>query len=47
MSLWRAIGVPLICGLITVGIGAINIWAGVLALPIMYGLAEVLLSKKP
>lgn len=45
MSFWRAILVPLICGLITVVIGAVNIWLGVLALPIMFGISKSLLSK--
>jgi hypothetical protein len=40
MSGWKAVGVPLICGLITVGLGAINIWLGVLALPIMYSISK-------
>lgn len=30
----------LICGLITVAIGAANIWLGILATPIMYGIAQ-------
>lgn len=34
-----------LCGAITVVLGAINIWLGVLTLPITYGLAEGLLSK--
>jgi hypothetical protein len=46
MSFLRAIGVPLICGIVTVLIGFVNIWAGVLALPIMYGIAQVLLTHK-
>jgi hypothetical protein len=34
--------VILVCGLITVGIGCVNIWAGILALPIMYSLSKSL-----
>lgn len=34
-----------ICGGVTVALGAINIWLGVLALPITYGLADDLLTK--
>jgi hypothetical protein len=43
-SIWRAVGIPLICGLITVGIGAINIWLGILCLPITYSISKELLS---
>ncbi len=34
--------VVLLCGLVCVGIGAINIWLGVLALPILYSFADSL-----
>lgn len=34
-----------ICGGITVALGAINIWLGVLSLPITYGIADSLLSE--
>jgi hypothetical protein len=45
MSGWRAVGIPLICGLITIGIGALNVWLGVLFVPIMYSFAKSLLEK--
>jgi hypothetical protein len=45
MSGWKAVGIPLLCGLITIGIGAINVWLGVLALPVMYSFAKALLSR--
>jgi hypothetical protein len=32
--------ITLVCGLICVGIGYVNIWAGILALPIMLGFAS-------
>jgi hypothetical protein len=32
------------CGLICVGIGAINIWAGILALPILYAFSSSLIE---
>lgn len=32
------------CGLLAVGLGAINIWLGILSLPILYEVAESLLS---
>jgi hypothetical protein len=32
----------LICGLISVGIGAANIWIGIFCVPIMYGIAQSL-----
>jgi hypothetical protein len=44
MSGWKAVGIPLICGLICVGLGAINIWLGILATPIMYSLSKDLLT---
>lgn len=34
--------ITLVCGLICVGIGAINIWAGILALPILFELSKSL-----
>lgn len=37
--------ITLVCGLICVGIGAINIWLGILALPIMVAFAESLRSE--
>lgn len=45
MSGWKAVGIPLICALITIGIGAINVWLGVLMLPVMYSLSKTLLSR--
>lgn len=44
MSEWKPVLIPLICGLITVGIACINIYAGVLAAPIMYSVSKNLLS---
>jgi hypothetical protein len=44
MSGWKSVGIPLICGGITIGLGCINIWLGVLALPIMYSLSKDLTS---
>lgn len=32
-----------LCGAVTVALGYINIWLGILALPITYGLSEDLL----
>jgi hypothetical protein len=32
----------LVCGAITVAIGAVNIWLGIIALPIMYSVAQSL-----
>lgn len=37
--------ITLVCGLICVGIGVINLWLGILALPIMMGLASSLRSE--
>jgi hypothetical protein len=37
--------VTLVCGLICVGIGWLNIWAGILALPILLGFANSLRSE--
>lgn len=34
----------LICGLLTVVIGSANIWAGILAAPIMYSIAQSLVK---
>jgi hypothetical protein len=44
MSVWKAVGIPLACGLVCVILGAINIWLGILAAPIMYSLSKELLS---
>jgi hypothetical protein len=41
---FRAAVVICTCALVTVGLGYVNIWLGVLALPIMYGLSQDLLS---
>lgn len=32
------------CAAITVGLGFVNIWVGILAMPILYGISESLLS---
>lgn len=34
--------ITLVCGLICVGIGAVNIWAGILSLPILLELSNSL-----
>lgn len=34
--------ITLVCGLICVGIGFVNIWAGILALPILYAFSSSL-----
>jgi hypothetical protein len=34
--------ITLVCGLICVGIGAFNIWLGVLSLPILFSLSKSL-----
>lgn len=33
------------CGLLAVALGAVNIWLGILSVPILYDVAESLLSK--
>lgn len=38
----KKVAITLVCGLICVGIGFINLWAGILALPIMYELSKSL-----
>ena len=40
----RVMGVCGGCGLVAVALGAINIWLGILALPILYGIAESVLG---
>jgi hypothetical protein len=37
--------ITLVCGLVCVGLGAINLWLGILAVPIMLGLANSLRSE--
>lgn len=44
MKTLKAVGIPLICGLIVIGLGCINVWLGVLALPIFYSLSKDLTS---
>jgi hypothetical protein len=44
MSLWRVVIVTAICGALVVGLGFINIWLGVLALPIAYGMQRSFLT---
>lgn len=46
MSAWKAVGIPLGCGLAVISIGAFNIWLGVLAVPVMYGFSKALLSRR-
>jgi len=41
----KAAATTLVCGLVCVGLGAINIWLGVLSLPVMLGLAASLRAK--
>lgn len=43
-GLLKIIGVVGTCAAITVAIGAVNIWLGILVLPIMYGISESFLS---
>lgn len=38
----KNVAIVLLCGLICVAIGAVNIWLGVLALPILYSFADSL-----
>lgn len=45
MSGWKAVGIPLGCGLVCIVLGAINIWIGVLSVPVMYSFSKSLLSK--
>lgn len=45
MSGFKAIGIPLICGSIAVILGCIDIWLGVISLPILYGVSDNLLSS--
>jgi hypothetical protein len=43
-GLLKIIGVVGTCAAITVGLGFISIWLGILALPIMYSVSDSLLS---
>lgn len=45
MSLWRVIFVTAICIAVVVGLGFINIWLGVLSVPIMYSIQRSFLTK--
>ncbi len=45
MSVWKAVGIPLACALVTIGIAAVNVWLGVLILPVMYSFSRSLLSR--
>lgn len=40
----KIIGVVGTCATITVALGALNIWLGILALPILYGIADSFLT---
>ena len=42
--MFRVIAVCGGCALLAVGLGAINIWLGILSLPILYDFAESLLN---
>jgi len=42
----RVIGICGACGLVAVGLGALNIWLGILSVPILYGVAESLLGPE-
>lgn len=44
MRTLKAVGIPLVCGLIVIGLGFINVWLGVLAIPVFYSLAKDLTS---
>jgi hypothetical protein len=41
----KAAAITLVCGLVCVGLGAINLWLGILSLPVMLGLASSLRTK--
>lgn len=41
----KNVAIWLTCGLIEIAIGALNIWLGVLCLPVMYGIAQSLTEK--
>lgn len=41
----KAAAITLVCGLVCVGLGAINLWLGILAVPIFLGLAQSLRTK--
>lgn len=45
MSLWRVLAITGICGGAAVSIGAVNIWLGILAAPILYGISSALLRE--
>lgn len=34
-----------LCGLAAIGIGAINIWLGIAAMPVLYSLANAILTE--
>jgi len=43
-GLLKIVGVVGICAAVTVGLGFINIWLGILSLPITYSVSESLLT---
>jgi hypothetical protein len=43
-GLLKIVGVVGTCAAITVGLGFVNIWLGVISLPVMYEISESLLS---
>lgn len=45
MSGWKAVGIPVGCGLVVIALGAVNIWLGVLAMPVMYSFSKSMLEK--
>jgi hypothetical protein len=40
----KNVAIVIACGLICVGIGFINIWAGILAMPILYAFSSSLVE---
>jgi hypothetical protein len=40
----KIVGIVGTCAAITVGLGFVNIWLGILALPILYEISESILS---
>jgi len=45
MSLWRVVIVTVLCIGTVIALGSINIWLGVLSMPILYSIQKSLLSK--
>jgi hypothetical protein len=45
MSLWRVFVVVTVCCSTVVILGMLNIWLGVLSVPVLYGIQRSLLTK--